>query len=94
MTLQTSSETSHVSSLCLAFDQRQAESGGFFAHRGDLTGTAALVIFLGAQVAKRGAMGEQVIDDPCDLVSRGDNGGFGGSATQVMLAKKYAFITI
>jgi len=71
---QTSSETSNVSSLCLAFDQRQAEPGGFFAHRGDLTGTAALVIFLGAQVAKRGAMGEQVVDDTCDFVSRGDNG--------------------
>jgi hypothetical protein len=67
------SETSDTGGSCLAFDQRQAESGRLFAHRGDLTGTAALVICLGAQVAKRGAMGAQVIDEACDLVGRGDN---------------------
>jgi ABC transporter substrate binding protein len=71
---QTSSETSNVSSSCLAFNQRQAESGRLFAYRGDLTGTDPLAIFFGAQITKRGTMCEQVIDDARDLVSRGDNG--------------------
>jgi hypothetical protein len=71
---QTCSETSEVGDLCLSFYQRQAESGRLFAHRGDLTGTAPLGIFFGTQIAKWGAMFEQVIDDARYLVGRSHNG--------------------
>jgi hypothetical protein len=70
---QSCSETSNVGGSYLALDQRHADSGRLFAHRGDLAGTDPLALFFGAQITKRGAMGEQVIDDARDLVGRGDN---------------------
>jgi NAD(P)-dependent dehydrogenase (short-subunit alcohol dehydrogenase family) len=73
-TVQPSSETSNVSRSCLAFNQRQAESGRLFAHRGDLPGTDPLAILFGAQITTRGPLGEQVVDEARDLVGRGDNG--------------------
>jgi hypothetical protein len=72
-TRQTCSETSNVGGSGLSLYQCQAESDRLFAHRSDLTGTDPLALFLGAQITKRGAMGEQVIDDARDLVGRGDN---------------------
>ena len=70
---QSCSETSNVGGSYLALDQRQAEPSRLFAHRGDLPGPDPLAICLGAQITKRGMMGEQVRDDAHDLVGRGDH---------------------
>ena len=43
---QSCSETSNVSGSSLALDQRQAESGRLFAHRGDRPGPGPLAIGL------------------------------------------------
>jgi hypothetical protein len=71
---QTCSETPDMSGLRLRLHQRQAESGRFVAQGGEFPLPGSLFIVLGTQIAKRGAVGEQTIDNACDFMGGGHNG--------------------
>jgi hypothetical protein len=63
------------------FYKRQAKLRSSFAQIGEIPFPGPLFIVLRAEIAKRGAMREEVVDDARDLVGGRDDGGFGAEAS-------------
>src|SRR5215831_7071610 len=81
LAIQPCSETSHLGRSRGCFHERQAKLRGSFAQVGEVPFSGPLFIVRRAQIAKRGAMGEEVIDDAREFMGGGDDGRFGALAS-------------